>query len=92
MYQGRPILYDAGDSVDREGVHNKRSALFELLVRNGTPDELRVKPTAIVDEAATLADDEVAAWVRGTVAERSAAFGTDVERTEGRLAVPLGDD
>ncbi|MFW6318365.1 MAG: CapA family protein, partial [Halorubrum sp.] len=99
VYRGRPIVYDAGDFVDdyvsyvdREGVHNKRSALFELVVRDGDLDELRVEPTAIVDEAATLATSEVAAWVRDTVAERSAAFGTDVDRSDGRLTIPLGGD
>jgi len=74
VYRGRPIIYDAGDFVDdyvdyidREGVHNKRSALFELVVRDGDLDELVVEPTAIVDEAATLADDDIAEWVRDTL-------------------------
>ncbi|MDZ5810481.1 CapA family protein [Halorubrum sp. AD140] len=99
VYRERPIIYDAGDFVDdyvsyvdREGVHNKRSALFELVVRDGDLDEVRVEPTAIADEAATLADSEVAAWVRDTVAERSAAFGTEVDRSDGRLTIPLGED
>ena len=99
VYRGRPIVYDAGDFVDdyvdyvdREGVHNKRSALFELVVRDGDLDELLVEPTAIVDEAATLADPEIAEWVRDTLAERSAAFGTDVERGDGRLRFPLGEE
>ncbi|WP_144799199.1 CapA family protein [Halorubrum depositum] len=99
VYEGRPIVYDAGDFVDdyvdyvdRQGVHNKRSALFELVVRDGDLDELFVEPTAIVDEAATLADPEIAEWVRDTVAERSAAFGTEVERTDGGLSIPLGED
>ncbi|MFC7188155.1 CapA family protein [Halorubrum yunnanense] len=98
VYQGRPIIYDAGDFVDdyvdyidRQGVHNKRSALFELVVRDGDLDELRVEPAAIVDEAAALAGPDVAEWVRDTIAERSAAFGTDVERTDGRVTIPLGD-
>jgi len=98
VYRGRPIIYDAGDFVDdyvdyvdREGVHNKRSALFELVVRDGDLDELFVEPTAIVDEAATLADSEIAEWVVDTVAERSAAFGTDVERSGGGLSIPLGE-
>ena len=97
VYEGRPIIYDAGDFVDdyvdyvdREGVHNKRSALFELVVRDGDLDELAVVPTHIVDEAATLADPEIAEWVRETVADRSESFGTDVERTDDRLTIPLG--
>lgn len=99
VYEGRPIVYDAGDFVDdyvdyvdRQGVHNKRSALFELVVRDGDLDELFVEPTAIVDEAATLASPEIAEWVRDTVAERSAAFGTSVEHTDGGLSIPLGEN
>jgi len=98
VYEGRPIIYDAGDFVDdyvdyidREGVRNKRSALFELVVRDGDLDELVVEPTAIADEAATLADDDVAEWVRETLTKRSAAFDTEVERSDDRLVVPLGD-
>ncbi|MCG1005079.1 CapA family protein [Halorubrum lacusprofundi] len=99
VYRGRPIIYDAGDFVDdyvdyidREGVHNKRSALFELVVRDGDLDELVVEPTAIVDEAATLADDDIAEWVRDTLTDRSAAFGTEVEQSDEHLAFPLGED
>jgi poly-gamma-glutamate synthesis protein (capsule biosynthesis protein) len=99
VHEGRPIIYDAGDFVDdyvsyrdREGVRNKRSALFELVVRDGEPAALDVIPTEIVDETATLADGAVAEWVRETVAERSAAFGTEVERPDAggeRLRIPL---
>ncbi|WP_123620089.1 CapA family protein [Halorubrum sp. CSM-61] len=99
VYEGRPIVYDAGDFVDdyisyrdREGVRNKRSALFELVVRDGDLDELIVEPIEIADEAATLADDDVAEWVRDTLEERSAAFDTDVERSDGQLAFPLGEE
>ena len=103
VYEGRPIVYDAGDFVDdyvsyreREGVRNKRSALFELVVRDGDLDALDVVPTAIEAETATLADDEVAQWVRETVAARSAPYDTPVEgvdgdRPDGRLTIPLGD-
>ncbi|MDB2281884.1 CapA family protein [Halorubrum ezzemoulense] len=103
VHDGSPIVYDAGDFVDdyvsyrdREGVYNKRSALFELVVRDGDLVALDVVPTKIADEAAALADDEVAEWVRETVAERSAAFGTAVEGLggelpDGRLRIPLGD-
>ncbi|WP_017342750.1 CapA family protein [Halorubrum sp. T3] len=104
VYEESPILYDAGDFVDdyvsyrdREGVRNKRSALFELVVRDGDPTALDVRPTEIVDETARLADGDVAEWVRETVAERSAAFGTTVEgvdggRDGGRLRIPLGGE
>ncbi|WP_050031775.1 CapA family protein [Halorubrum halophilum] len=99
VYHGRPIIYDAGDFVDdyvdyidREGVHNKRSALFELVVRDGNLDELVVEPIEIVDEAATLADDDIAEWVRDTLTARSAAFDTEVERSGDRLAFPLSEE
>ncbi len=98
VYEGRPIIYDAADFVDdyisyvdREGVRNKRSALFELAVRDGDLDALEVVPIEIADEAATLADDEVAEWVRDTLTERSAAFDTEVEQSDDHLVIPLGD-
>ena len=98
VYRGSPIIYDAGDFVDdyvsyrdREGVFNKRSALFEVVVRDGDLAELVVEPTRIVDEAATLADDDVAEWVHETLVERSAPFGTEVHRRDGETVIPLGD-
>ena len=104
VYEGCPIVYDAGDFVDdyvsyrdREGVYNKRSALFELVVRDGDLAALDVFPTEIADETASLTDGEVARWVRDTLAERSAAFGTAVEGVDGdlsggRLRIPLGSE
>jgi poly-gamma-glutamate synthesis protein (capsule biosynthesis protein) len=93
VYEGRPIVYDAGDFVDdyihKEGLHNKRSALFELVVADGTLEELRVVPVEIDRERATLADGAAAAWVREAVRERSAAFDTAIERRDDALAVPL---
>jgi poly-gamma-glutamate synthesis protein (capsule biosynthesis protein) len=93
VYEGRPILYDCGDFVDdyihKEGLHNKRSALFELVVREGRLDRLRLVPVEIVDEAVHLADGEGAAWLRETMRERSAPYGTTVERAGDGLAIPL---
>ena len=93
VHQGRPIIYDAGDFVDdyidKEGLHNKRSALFELLVREGSLEELRPVPVEIVDETATIADETAAEWVHETIQERSKPFETPVERTDGGLSVPL---
>jgi len=96
VHEGRPILYDCGDLVDdyvdREDVVNKRSALFELVVADGALRELRVVPTVIADETVDLADGAAATWVRRAVEERSAPFGTTVERADGRgVVVPLGD-
>jgi len=55
-------------------------------VRDGDLDELVVEPTAIVDEAATLADDDIAEWVRDTLTDRSAAFGTESSRATNTCA------
>ena len=94
VYRGRPIVYDAGDFVDdyvhKDGYHNKRSALFELLVTDGRLDALRVVPVEIEGEAATLASHEAAAWVRRAVRDRSAPVGTRVERAGAGLSIPLG--
>ncbi|WP_267162194.1 CapA family protein [Halovenus salina] len=98
VYQGRPIIYDAGDFVDdyvsyvdREGVHNKRSALFEVVVADGQLSELRVLPIRITDERATVADGDAAAWVRETLTERSEPYDTTVEERDRELSIPLGD-
>ena len=93
VHQGRPIIYDAGDFVDdyidKEGYQNKRSALFELVVSNGTLDALRLVPVEIRDDTATMADPAPREWVRETITERSGAFGTTVERTSLGLSIPL---
>jgi poly-gamma-glutamate synthesis protein (capsule biosynthesis protein) len=95
VYRGRPIVYDAGDFVDdyihKDGLRNKHSALFEVVLADGGLDELRLVPVEIVDETATLADREAAAWVRSAMRERSAALDTTVERAGAGLSVPLGD-
>lgn len=94
VHQGRPIIYDAGDFVDdyvqKRDVHNKRSALFELVVTDGRLDRLQIRPTEIEYRAATMADFEANEWVRKTVRERSNALGTEVEGTDGTVSIPLG--
>ena len=96
VYRSRPIIYDAGDFVDdyihKEGLHNKRSALFELVVTDGSLAELRVVPVEIEDETATLADEDATAWVRETMRARSDPFGTTVEKTDEGLSIPLGGE
>jgi len=47
-------------------------------VRDGDLDELVVEPTAIVDEAATLADDDIASGARHL--PTGPAFGTGSSR------------
>ncbi|CCQ34439.1 poly-gamma-glutamate synthesis protein (capsule biosynthesis protein) [Halorhabdus tiamatea SARL4B] len=94
VYQGRPIIYDAGDFVDdyihKDGLQNKRSALFELVVTDGRLDELRLVPVEIENRAVSLADADISRWVHETMAERSEPFGTGVERTDDGVVVPLG--
>ena len=93
VHKGCPIIYDSGDFVDdyvdKEELHNKRSALFELVVSEGSLEELRVVPTEIEDETATLADETATEWARETIQERSEPFGTTVERTDEGISVPL---
>jgi poly-gamma-glutamate synthesis protein (capsule biosynthesis protein) len=96
VYRGRPILYDCGDFVDdyidKEGLHNKRSALFEILIRDGRLEGLRLVPVEIADEAVHPAGEEGAAWLRETMRERSSAFGTTVERAGDGVSIPLGEE
>jgi poly-gamma-glutamate synthesis protein (capsule biosynthesis protein) len=93
VYQGSPIIYDAGDFVDdyidKPGYANKQSAIFELVVDDGAFDTLRAVPTEIEDCAAELADDAAAAGVRKTVRERSKPFETTIERDGEELSIPL---
>jgi len=93
VYQGRPIIYDAGDFlddyIDKEGFQNKHSALFELVIRGGRFDKLRLVPVEIENEAVDLAGDETTAWVHRTIRERSTPYGTSVERTDDGLVIPL---
>ncbi|WEL22038.1 CapA family protein [Halorhabdus sp. BNX81] len=94
VYQGRPIIYDAGDFVDdyihKEKVHNKRSALFELVVTDGRLDELRLVPVEIENRAVSLADADISRWLHETMVDRSEPFGTAVERADDGAVVPLG--
>jgi poly-gamma-glutamate synthesis protein (capsule biosynthesis protein) len=96
VHEGRPIIYDAGDFVDdyidKDDYQNKHSALFELSVSDGTLAELRLVPTEIRDDTATMAGPAASEWVRETLADRSAAFGTTVERTNLGLSLPLSGD
>ncbi|MFB6233119.1 MAG: CapA family protein [Haloarculaceae archaeon] len=94
VYRGRPIVYDAGDFVDdyihKDGFHNKHSALFELVLRDGELWGLEVVPVRIVEEAVELAGEEAAGWVRGAIRDRSAPYGTHIERAGDGLVIPLG--
>jgi len=92
-YRGRPIVYDAGDYVDdyviKEGLHNNRSFLFELVVAEGRLDHLRLRPVEIVNERVEPAGERAAAWLRDRMASLSAPFETPVERAGRGLRIPL---
>ena len=93
VYDGRPILHDAGDFVDDYALvgdlHNDRSFLFELGVEDGRPAELLARPVEIQDESVRLADGEVAAWVRDRMRSRSVPFGTAFRRRGEALVCDL---
>jgi poly-gamma-glutamate synthesis protein (capsule biosynthesis protein) len=94
VYEGRPIVYDAGDFVDDYAVdddlRNDRSFLFEVGVDGeGTPTELRLHPTAISDCAVHPASAPVAAWSRDRMRALSRPFGTEFRERNGGLATPL---
>ncbi|MBX0323929.1 CapA family protein [Halomicroarcula sp. F13] len=94
-YRGRPIVYDAGDFVDdylvKDGLHNDRSFLFELVVTDGTLSALELVPVEITNSRVTPADDVAARWLRDRMRSLSAPFGTSVERDGAGLRIPLGD-
>jgi len=93
VYRGRPILYDCGDFVDdyavKPDLHNDRSFLFELVVAGGELSGLRLVPVEIVHEAVDRASEEAARWLRATMRERSAEFGTTLRRDADGLWIPL---
>jgi len=94
-YRGRPIIYDAGDFVDdyaiKDGLHNDRSFLFELVVDDGELTALELRPIEIVDRRSERAGDDAAAWLRERMRTLSAPFGTTVERSGRGVRIPLGD-
>ena len=97
VYDGRPVLYDAGDFVDDyavdESLRNDRSFLFELSVTDaGELSELRLTPTEIYDYSVHRARDDVAEWSRNRMRELSKPFGTQFERDGDQLVLPLESD
>ncbi len=93
VYDGRPIIYDAGDFVDdyvvKPELRNDRSWLFELVLEGGDFAALDLVPVHIDDSAVHPADSEEAAWLRETVRERAEPFDTDFERNGEGLRIPL---
>jgi poly-gamma-glutamate synthesis protein (capsule biosynthesis protein) len=98
VYDGRPIVYDAGDFVDDYAVkpelHNDRSFLFEAVVADGRLDALRLVPVEIRDLAVEPARPAAAAWLRDRMRRLSEPFGTTVRRANDGpgLRIPLAAD
>jgi poly-gamma-glutamate capsule biosynthesis protein CapA/YwtB (metallophosphatase superfamily) len=94
VYDGRPIVYDAGDFVDDYAVdprlRNDRSFLFILAVDGGgEPTELRLHPTEIGDCRVREAGPDAAEWARDRMRALSSPFGTAFERDGDALVVQL---
>jgi len=93
VYEGRPIVYDAGDFVDdyavKPDLHNDRSFLFELVVADGRFEALRLVPVEIDDAAVGLAGEEAAGWLRDRMRTLSAPFDTEFAREGDGLHLDL---
>ncbi|WP_323192774.1 CapA family protein [Halostella sp. PRR32] len=98
LYDGAPIIYDAGDFVDDYAVdrtlRNDRSFLFEVLVDSpeGNPRELRLEPIEIENCTVNRADDETADWSRERMRDLSAPFGTTFDRDGDALVTAVDGD
>jgi len=94
VYDGSPIIYDAGDFVDDYRVdpelRNDRSFLFDLSVTpDGDPIELRLQPTEIDDCAVHEASAGAAEWSRKRMRNLSEPFGTAFDRDGDALVLSL---
>ncbi|MFB6303447.1 MAG: CapA family protein [Haloferacaceae archaeon] len=95
VYDGAPIIYDAGDFVDDYAVdrdlRNDRSFLFEALVDADGVTELRLRPVEIRGCSVHAAAGETARWCRDRMRELSEPFGTAsaFERDGTELVLPV---
>jgi poly-gamma-glutamate synthesis protein (capsule biosynthesis protein) len=80
VYDGVPILHDAGDFVDDYAVdrdlRNDRGFLFVAVADADGVTELRLRPVEIEDCRVRAAGGEAARWCRDRMRERSEQFGT----------------
>ncbi len=95
-YAGSLIMYDTGDFIDDYAVddelRNDRGFLYELDVSDGGElESLRLFPTEIDDYAVHEADPAGADWSRQRVRDLSAEFGTEFEREDNTLVLPIAD-
>ncbi|ARS91768.1 CapA family protein [Natrarchaeobaculum aegyptiacum] len=94
VYDGVPIVYDAGDFVDDYRVdpelRNDRSFLFVLSTSaDGAHEDLRLYPTEIDDCAVHEASPGAAEWARDRMRQLSEPFGTTFERDDEALVCSL---
>ncbi|WP_254822338.1 CapA family protein [Haloglomus halophilum] len=91
VYEGAPILYDCGDLVDdylvKEGLHNDRSFLFELVVEAGSVVAVRLHPVEIRRSTAHRATGDVARWLFERMRTLSSRFDTAVRVESGTGAL-----
>ena len=92
QYGDGVILHDTGDLVDDFGVKgdlgNDKSYLFEVTLKGGDFEEIRLVPFHI-DNGVSRASEDEAAWLRETMRERSEPFETTYERDGDGLVVQL---
>ncbi len=93
VYEGTPIVHDAGDFVDDYAVdrdlRNDRGFLFEATLDEAGVEQLRLVPVHIADCAVHRADGRIAEWCRETMRERSDHHGTEFERDGEALVVEI---
>ena len=86
------VLHDTGDLVDDFGIKddlgNDKSFLFEVTLRGGEFEAVRLVPFHI-DDGVRRATEEEAAWLRETMRDRSEPFETTYERDGDGLVVEL---
>ncbi|MGA9401613.1 CapA family protein [Haladaptatus sp.] len=87
------VCYDTGDFVDDYATdskqHNDRSFLFEVGVADGELSDLRLRPTEIYDLAVHEAEHYAGTWSVQQMDALSSAFGTEFQREDDDLLLPL---
>ncbi|MCO8242847.1 MULTISPECIES: CapA family protein [unclassified Haladaptatus] len=87
------VCYDTGDFVDDYATdseqHNDRSFLFEVGVADSELSDLRLRPTEIYDLAVHEAEHYAGTWSVQQMDALSSAFGTEFQREDDDLLLPL---
>ncbi len=92
QYNDGVILHDTGDLVDdfgtKDDLGNHKSYLFEVTLNGGEFEEIRLVPF-YDDHGVSKANENVAAWLRQTMRNRSEPFETTYKRDGKDLVVQL---